>query len=60
MALPMCCPPPQVIYTIPTGCNPTGASLPLERRRKLYEIARQPQHNLLILEDDPYYYLQVR
>ena len=43
----------QVIYTIPTGCNPTGNSLSLERRRKLYEIARKPSNNLVILEDDP-------
>jgi hypothetical protein len=50
---------PQVLYTIPIGCNPTGASLSLERRKKLYEIARKTANNLLILEDDPYYFLQV-
>lgn len=47
---------PRVLYTIPTGSNPTGASLTLERKRAIYEIARE--HGLLIVEDDPYYYLQ--
>lgn len=47
---------PRVLYTIPTGSNPTGASLPLERKRAVYDIARK--HGLLIIEDDPYYYLQ--
>lgn len=51
-------PRPRVLYTIPTGCNPTGASLTLERRQRLYEIARHPDNDLLILEDDPYYFLQ--
>jgi kynurenine/2-aminoadipate aminotransferase len=43
-------------YTIPTGANPTGASLTLERKKTLYRLAQQ--YNLLILEDDPYYFLQ--
>jgi aspartate/methionine/tyrosine aminotransferase len=47
-----------VIYTIPTGCNPTGSSLSLARRKRLYDIARKPANNLVILEDDPYYFLQ--
>jgi aromatic amino acid aminotransferase I len=44
-------------YTIPTGANPSGSSLTLERKKTIYAIAQK--HNLLILEDDPYYYLQV-
>jgi kynurenine/2-aminoadipate aminotransferase len=47
---------PKVLYCIPTGSNPTGGSLNIERRREVYRIAQQ--YNLLILEDDPYYYLQ--
>ncbi|KAG0005726.1 hypothetical protein BGZ65_010318 [Modicella reniformis] len=47
---------PKVLYTVPVGGNPTGVSQTLERKREIYEIARQ--HDLLILEDDPYYYLQ--
>ena len=45
-----------MLYTVPVGGNPTGVSQTLERKKEIYEIARQ--HNLLILEDDPYYYLQ--
>ena len=40
------------LYTIPTFQNPTGRTLPLERRRRLVEVARD--HRLLIYEDDPY------
>jgi 2-aminoadipate transaminase len=40
------------LYTIPTFQNPSGRTLPLERRRQLIELARE--HELLILEDDPY------
>ncbi|KAF8976938.1 hypothetical protein BGZ46_007814 [Entomortierella lignicola] len=47
---------PKVLYTVPVGGNPTGVSQTLERKKEIYEIARE--HNLLILEDDPYYYLQ--
>lgn len=46
---------PRVLLTIPTGGNPTGASLSLERKRAIYEIARK--HDLIIIEDSPYYYL---
>jgi kynurenine/2-aminoadipate aminotransferase len=47
---------PKFLYTIPNGCNPTGASLTAERKREIYQIARE--YDLLILEDDPYYFLQ--
>ena len=47
---------PKVLYTIPTGSNPTGGSLSVERKREIYQLARE--HDLLILEDDPYYFLQ--
>lgn len=47
---------PKLLYVIPNGGNPTGHGLTLERKKKIYEIARK--YNLLILEDDPYYYLQ--
>jgi 2-aminoadipate transaminase len=40
------------LYTIPTFQNPTGRTLSTERRRRLVEIARE--HQLLIVEDDPY------
>ena len=47
---------PRVLYTIPNGGNPTGASLTLLRKQRIYELARQ--YSLLILEDDPYHWLQ--
>lgn len=47
---------PRLLYTIPNGVNPTGAVLTLERKKEIYEIAQQ--YDLLILEDDPYYFLQ--
>ena len=47
---------PRLLYTIPTGSNPTGASMNLERRIEVLKIAQE--HDLLIVEDDPYYYMQ--
>lgn len=46
---------PKVLYTIPTGSNPSGGTLSLDRKKRLYEIACK--HDLIILEDDPYYYI---
>jgi 2-aminoadipate transaminase len=43
---------PRFIYLLPTFQNPSGVSLSLERRRHLLEIANQ--HDLFIIEDDPY------
>ncbi len=40
------------LYTIPTFQNPTGATLSLERRRRLAEVVSA--HGLATLEDDPY------
>ncbi|KAJ3395108.1 hypothetical protein HDU92_006193 [Lobulomyces angularis] len=47
---------PKVLYTVPCGGNPTGASTTFERKKKIYEICSK--YDILILEDDPYYYLQ--
>jgi 2-aminoadipate transaminase len=49
---------PKFLYTIPNFQNPTGVTLPGERRQKLAEIAAT--HNLTILEDDPYGQLRYR
>ncbi|GMH87679.1 hypothetical protein TrVE_jg2792 [Triparma verrucosa] len=46
---------PRVLYTIPTGSNPSGGSLSLARKNEIYQVA--VEHNLIILEDDPYYFL---
>jgi 2-aminoadipate transaminase len=43
---------PKLLYTIPNFHNPTGATLSLERRRAVLEIARR--HQILIVEDDAY------
>jgi len=48
---------PRVIYIIPIGQNPSGATLTLERKTKLYQLAST--HNMIIIEDDPYYYIQL-
>ncbi|KAJ1743471.1 hypothetical protein LPJ78_001378 [Coemansia sp. RSA 989] len=48
--------PLRAIYLIPTGQNPTGATMSLERRKAIYAAAQK--HNLVIIEDDPYYFLQ--
>lgn len=49
---------PWLLYTIPTGQNPTGATQGEQRRRELYRIAQK--HDVFILEDDPYYFLQMQ
>jgi len=48
-------PKPKVLYTVPYGCNPTGMTATVERRREVLDLARE--HNFIILEDDPYYYV---
>jgi 2-aminoadipate transaminase len=45
-------PAPAFLYVLPTFQNPSGRTLPLERRRRLLELARE--HTLTVLEDDPY------
>jgi 2-aminoadipate transaminase len=43
---------PSFLYTIPSFQNPSGRTLADERRRRVIEIARD--HELDVLEDDPY------
>lgn len=42
----------KMIYTIPTFQNPTGVTMSLEKRKRLYEAAKK--YNVPILEDNPY------
>lgn len=49
-------PRPRCLYTIPCGGNPTGATATLERKQAVYEICSK--YDIVILEDDAYYYLQ--
>ncbi|MBE6733784.1 MAG: PLP-dependent aminotransferase family protein [Ruminococcaceae bacterium] len=46
------------IYTIPTFQNPSGITMSLQKRKRLYELAKQ--YNVLILEDNPYGELRYR
>lgn len=46
-----------LLYLVPTGQNPTGSTQSLERRQSIYQVAQK--HDLIILEDDPYYFLQM-
>jgi 2-aminoadipate transaminase len=46
------------IYLVPTFQNPTGRSIPLNRRKQIAEIIQR--HNALLLEDDPYSALRYR
>ena len=46
---------PRFLYAIPTGQNPAGSTLTAERRRDIYQICCD--YDILILEDDPYYFL---
>lgn len=50
-------PKPRLLYTICTGQNPTGSCLSIERRRAIYRLAQK--HDLIIIEDEPYYFLQM-
>ncbi|RMJ29122.1 Aromatic amino acid aminotransferase [Aspergillus sp. HF37] len=49
---------PSVLYTIPTGQNPTGATQLAERRKAVYKVAQK--HDVFIVEDEPYYFLQMQ
>lgn len=40
------------IYTIPNFQNPSGVTMSLEKRKKVYELAQK--YDVLILEDNPY------
>jgi DNA-binding transcriptional MocR family regulator len=44
--------PIPAIYLVPDNDNPTTATLRLDRRARIVEIARK--HDVLIIEDDPY------
>lgn len=45
------------IYTIPNFQNPSGTTMSLDKRKKLYDLAKQ--YGVLILEDNPYGELRV-
>ena len=43
---------PKFIYNVPDFHNPTGVTMPFERRRALVELARR--YGVLLVEDSPY------
>lgn len=42
----------KILYTIPSFNNPSGITLAAERRQRVVDICRD--HNILVLEDNPY------
>lgn len=47
---------PKLLYLVPSCSNPTGTTQTLQRKREIYAVCQQ--HNIVILEDDPYAFLQ--
>lgn len=50
-------PRPKVMYVVPTGQNPTGATQDEQRRRAILAVCEK--YDVFILEDEPYYFLQM-
>jgi len=48
---------PHVMYTVPVGQNPSGANMPASRKKEIYDIC--VEYDVIICEDDPYYFQQV-
>lgn len=46
---------PKFLYLIPTFQNPTGGTLPLERRERLVELAQK--HDFMVVADEVYHLL---
>lgn len=42
----------KILYLIPTFQNPSGTCMSLEKRNKVYDLAKK--YNIIILEDNPY------
>jgi 2-aminoadipate transaminase len=49
---------PTLLYLVPTFANPTGRTLPLERRAAVADLAAR--HGTWVVEDDPYGELRYR
>lgn len=46
------------VYLVPTFQNPTGRTIPLERRQRIAELAQK--YDTLVIEDDPYSLLRFK
>ncbi|KAF3292981.1 hypothetical protein TWF132_004990 [Orbilia oligospora] len=49
-------PRPHLLYTVTMGQNPTAGVLSVKRRRQIYALCQK--YDIIILEDDPYWFLQ--
>ncbi|KAI9852482.1 MAG: hypothetical protein M1838_000576 [Thelocarpon superellum] len=47
---------PHIMYTVTLGQNPTSGTLSVGRRKDLYQICQK--YDVVIIEDEPYWYLQ--
>ncbi|KAL6251639.1 hypothetical protein RBB50_001849 [Rhinocladiella similis] len=47
---------PHLMYTVTMGQNPTSGLLSVKRRREIYGLCQK--YDIIIVEDDPYWYLQ--
>ena len=47
---------PHLMYTVTLGHNPSGIVLSVERRKELYAVCSK--YDVIIVEDEPYWYLQ--
>lgn len=47
---------PHLMYTVTMGHNPTSGVLSVQRRRDIYALCSK--YDIIIVEDDPYWYLQ--
>ncbi|XP_041360154.1 kynurenine/alpha-aminoadipate aminotransferase, mitochondrial-like [Gigantopelta aegis] len=47
---------PKILHCVPNGGNPTGSQLTWERKKAIYKLCQD--YDIIIMEDDPYFYLQ--
>lgn len=47
---------PRLLYNVPVGSNPTGTTMDEKRKKAIYKVC--VEYDVVICEDDPYYFLQ--
>lgn len=47
---------PHLLYLVPAGSNPSGSTMSGQRKKAIYGVC--VKHDIIICEDDPYYFLQ--
>ncbi|KIM94765.1 hypothetical protein OIDMADRAFT_172496 [Oidiodendron maius Zn] len=47
---------PHLLYIVPVGSNPTGSTMLAQRKKEIYDAC--VKHDVIICEDDPYFFLQ--